>query len=107
MKPEHLRGHVDGLALGVLALGPAHGYAVIQRLRACSDGELDLPEGTVYPALHRLEAAGFVAAEMHEVQGRRRKVYSLTAAGRAELVSQQAQWQRFSVLVTRVLGVPA
>lgn len=107
MRGERLRGHLDGLTLGVLAAGPAHGYAVIERLRESSDGEFDLAEGTVYPALHRLSAAGLLAAEYEYVQGRRRIVYALTEAGRRELATQRAQWSRFSVLVTRVMGAPA
>jgi len=107
MRGDLLRGHLDAVVLGSLAEGPAHGYSVITRLRERSEGELDLAEGTVYPVLHRLDADGFVSAEFVEVQGRRRKVYALTAAGRRELVEQRAQWQRFSAVLTRVIGVPA
>ena len=102
-----LRGHLDALVLGALASGPAHGYAVIVALRDSSDGEFDLAEGTVYPALHRLENQGFLSASLTEVQGRRRKVYELTAAGRRELGEQRADWRRFSMLVTRVIGATA
>jgi PadR family transcriptional regulator PadR len=102
-----LRGHLDGLVLGALASGPAHGYAVIVALRDSSDGEFDLAEGTVYPALHRLEKQGFLSASLNEVHGRRRKVYELTAAGRRELGEQRADWRRFSMLVTRVMGATA
>lgn len=104
---DKLRGHLDALVLGALADGPAHGYEVIGRLRERSAGEFDLAEGTLYPALHRLEAAGLLSAEMSMVGGRRRKVYTVTSAGRAELVEQRVQWQRFSRSVTRVIGASA
>ena len=61
MRPELLKGHLDALLLAVLEPGPQHGYAVIESLRSGSDGALDLPTGTVYPALHRLERAGLIA----------------------------------------------
>lgn len=107
MTGNQLRGHLDGLVLAALAGSPAHGYAAIARLRDASEGAFDLAEGTVYPVLHRLEADGFLAATFVDVQGRRRKVYALTAAGRAELAEQRYQWHRFSVSVTRVIGAPA
>jgi PadR family transcriptional regulator PadR len=104
---DRLRGHLDALVLAALAEGPAHGYAVIGRLRERSEGEFDLAEGTLYPALYRLEKGGLLAASMTEMAGRRRKVYALTAAGRAELVEQRAQWRRFSASMTRVIGATA
>jgi len=107
MKADMLRGHLDALVLSVLASGPAHGYAVIVALRDSSEGVFDLAEGTVYPALHRLEKQGLLNASLSEVQGRRRKVYELTAAGRRELSEQRADWRRFSMLVTRVIGATA
>ncbi|MGH3144020.1 MAG: PadR family transcriptional regulator, partial [Gaiellales bacterium] len=78
-------GHVDGLILAVLADGPRHGYAVIEELRRRSDGVLDFPEGTIYPALYKLEAASAVASSWTVADGRRRRVYRLTAAGRRQL----------------------
>jgi len=107
MKGDRLRGHLDVLVLGALAEGPAHGYGVIVRLRNRSGGEFDLAEGTVYPALHRLAADGLLSAAFIEVQGRRRKVYTLTPAGQRALVEQRSQWHRFSALVTQVIGAPA
>ena len=107
MRGDQLRGHLDALVLASLADGPAHGYEVIVRLRERSDGGFDLPEGSVYPALHRLEADGSLSSGWVEVQGRRRKVYRLTTHGREELSAQRAQWRQFSTLVTRVLGAPA
>ncbi len=107
MRIDRLRGHLDGLVLGALADAPAHGYAVIVALRERSDGEFDLAEGTVYPALHRLESDGFLSATFVEVHGRRRKVYALTATGRRELAAQRSQWYRFSALMSAVIGAPA
>jgi DNA-binding PadR family transcriptional regulator len=107
MKPDQTRGQLDALILAALAHGPAHGYAVISRLHERSEGAFDLPEGTIYPALHRLEAAGHVRSADERVQGRRRRVYALTAAGEAKLDEQRDEWRRFSALVTRMIGAPA
>ncbi|MEV6493372.1 helix-turn-helix transcriptional regulator [Actinoplanes sp. NPDC051633] len=103
MRPDLLKGHLDTLLLAVLEAGPQHGYAIIEALRAGSDGALDLPTGTVYPALHRLERAGLITSEWHTVQGRRRRAYRLTAAGRVALTEQRAVWDQFSAAVTAVL----
>ena len=81
MRPELLKGHLDALLLAVLEPGPQHGYAVIEALRVGSNGALDLPTGTVYPALHRLERAGLIASDWQTVGGRRRRSYHLTPAG--------------------------
>jgi PadR family transcriptional regulator, regulatory protein PadR len=107
MKGDQLRGHLDALVLASLAEGPAHGYCVITRLHERSAGGFDLAEGTVYPALHRLEAEGSLSSSWMRVQGRRRKVYALTAHGKAELSAQRSQWREFSALVTQVLGAQA
>jgi len=107
MKAEKLKGHLDLLLLSVLSRGPGHGYEVIARLKERSDGAFQLPEGTVYPALHRLEGAGLLASSWDVVAGRRRRIYRLTAAGEAALAEQAAQWRDFSGSMTRVLGAPA
>ncbi|HEY8790426.1 MAG TPA: helix-turn-helix transcriptional regulator [Actinopolymorphaceae bacterium] len=107
MRGDQIRGHLDALVLACLDGSPAHGYDVITRLRERSNGELDLAEGTVYPALHRLEADGALTAAWHQVQGRRRKVYSLTAEGHRMLASHRRDWHAFTTLITRVLGAPA
>lgn len=107
MKSDQTRGQLDALILAALAHGPAHGYAVISRLHERSAGAFDLPEGTIYPALHRLEAAGHVRSAGELVQGRRRRVYALTAAGEARLDEQRDEWRRFSALVSRMIGAPA
>jgi len=99
-----VRGHLDLLLLAVLSGGPRHGYAVISDLKARSEGEFDLPEGTVYPALHKLEQAGLVASEWTTVDGRRRRLYALTAAGSTALVDQRDEWRRYADSVTAVLA---
>lgn len=104
MRAEALKGHLDGLLLAVLEAGPAHGYAVIDTLRSGSDGAFDLPTGTVYPALHRLEDVGLITSAWSESRGRRRRVYQLTAEGRRALFEQRTAWQQFSGAVSRVLG---
>jgi PadR family transcriptional regulator PadR len=104
MRPEVLKGHLDALLLAVLETGPQHGYAVIEALRTSSDGALDLPTGTVYPALHRLERAGLIASDWEIVGGRRRRAYHLTPSGHAALGEQRAVWDQFSTAVTAVLG---
>src|SRR6185436_4125833 len=103
MRPELLKGHLDALLLAVLEPGPRHGYAVIESLRAGSNGTLNLPTGTVYPALHRLERAGLIASDWQTVGGRRRRAYHLTAAGHAALTEQRAVWDQFSSAVTTLL----
>lgn len=81
--------------MGVLRHGPAHGYAIIAALRERSAGEFDFPEGTIYPALHRLERSGLIGSEVDLSQGRRRRTYALTARGRKEFAAQKREWQRF------------
>jgi PadR family transcriptional regulator PadR len=107
MRPELLKGHLDALLLAVLEPGRLHGYAVIEAVRTGSSGALDLPTGTVYPALHRLERAGLIASDWETVGGRRRRVYRLTNAGRSALREHRATWERFSTAVTALLAGPA
>jgi len=104
MDRERLKGHLDLLLLSVLAAGPAHGYAVITALRARSGGTFDLPEGTVYPALHRLERAGLLTSSWQDAEGRRRRVYALTADGEAALAAERTEWKRFAGGIGQVLG---
>ena len=100
---ESPKGHLDGMILAVVASAPAHGYAVIEELKQRSGGVFDLPEGTVYPALHRLEAEGMLASAWASAAGRRRRVYRLTRRGRATLGERRSEWHRFSHAVERVL----
>ena len=107
MRAETLRGHLDGMLLAVLETGPCHGYAVIAALESRSDGALDLPTGTVYPALHRLERLGLVSSDWTTVSGRKRRVYALTRSGRSALAHERASWQQFTNVVGKVLDGPA
>src|SRR5436305_12267258 len=97
MEGEMLKGHLDMIVLAALSAGPAHGYAVIQEIRRRSGQAFDLPEGTVYPALHRLEQAGLLTSRWVTAEsGRKRRGYSLTRhCGRA-LTERRAVWQQFS-----------
>lgn len=88
-----LTSNVDLMLMAVLRQGPAHGYAIIADLRERSAGEFDLAEGTIYPALHRLERAGLVESSVDSAQGRRRRTYALTPQGRKEFTSQRHAWQ--------------
>jgi DNA-binding PadR family transcriptional regulator len=87
----------------VLAGGPRHGYALISALRERTGGVLDLPEGSVYPALHRLEDLGLVASEWKPVGGRRRREYRLTRSGSAALAAQRTEWTRLAGAINAVL----
>ena len=104
MKKERIRGHLDTLVLGVLRDQPAHGYDVVAELRDRSGGEFDLPEGTVYPALHRLERQGLLASQWDTGSGRRRRVYHVTADGHRALSRETAEWRRFSTGMNAILG---
>jgi PadR family transcriptional regulator, regulatory protein PadR len=103
MRRETLRGHLDMLLLAVLWSEPGHGYAVIQRLADASGGAFDLPEGTIYPALHRLERQGRLVSREVEFEGRRRRVYEITPTGRVALAEHVDEWQSFSVGIGRTL----
>jgi PadR family transcriptional regulator PadR len=104
MNRERLKGNLDLLLLSVLAAGPAHGYAVISAVRERSEGTFDLPEGTIYPALHRLEDAGLLGSSWADVDGRKRRVYALTDNGAAALAAEQTEWRRFAQGVQAVVG---
>jgi DNA-binding PadR family transcriptional regulator len=104
MRSEALKGHLDLLILSGLHNAPAHGYAVIQRLAAQSEGAFDLPEGTVYPALYRLERTGLLTSDETVVDGRRRRVYRLTPSGEQALGQRIGEWEQFARSVRRTLA---
>src|SRR5499427_9587727 len=105
MEGEMLKGHLDLIVLAALSSGPAHGYAVIQEIQRRSGGAFDLPEGTIYPALHRLEQSGLLNSRWTAGEsGRQRRVYSLTRSGRRALADQRALWQRFKDAIGGLLG---
>ena len=99
-----VKGHLDLVLLSVLRSGPLHGYAVIASMRERSGGELDLPEGTVYPALHKLERSGSVSSRWEIVDGRKRRVYELTAVGTKVLAAERREWRRFASVMSAVVG---
>ena len=103
MRAEELKGHLDAMLLATLEGGPRHGYAVIEALRQSTGGQLDLPTGTIYPALRRLEQAGLIAGTWSVVGGRRRREYQLTPAGVRALSGRRAAWRDFSAIVTAAL----
>src|SRR5262245_47728011 len=105
MEGEMLKGHLDLIVLAALAPGPAHGYAVIEEIRRRSRDAFDLPEGTIYPALHRLEAAGLLAGRWVTADtGRRRRVYTLTRRGERALAERRAVWEQFSDAIGGLLA---
>lgn len=104
MRSGALKGHLDLLVLSVLHNAPAHGYAVIHRLAEHSGGAFDLPEGTIYPALYRLERTGLLTSDESVVDGRRRRVYRLTPTGEQALGERVGEWEQFARSVARTLA---
>jgi len=102
---ELLQGTLDVLILKTLAWGPRHGYGVAKWLEETTNDDLVVEEGSLYPALYRMERKGWIEAEwgMSEL-GRKAKFYTLTRSGRARLKEEVAAWRRFSAAVTKVLG---
>ena len=103
MKPDALRGHLDALILSAVEHEPRHGYAIMEALLERSGGVLDLPTGTLYPALRRLERAGYLRGEWSTVGGRQRRTYRLTATGRRMLASERSEWRDFAAVIESVL----
>src|SRR5438270_11884286 len=106
MRAEGVSGHLDLVLLGVLAASPGHGYAVISELKARTEGVVDLPEGSVYPALHRLEDLGLVVSEWTPVAGRRRRTYRLTSEGHKALAVERREWPRLVSAIDASLAAP-
>jgi transcriptional regulator len=105
MEGEMLKGHLDMIVLAALAAGPAHGYAVIQEIHRRSGGAFALPEGTVYPALHRLEQAGLLGSKWTTAEsGRQRRVYALTKRGTRALAKHREVWRQFSDAIGSLIG---
>jgi transcriptional regulator len=103
-KTDLLQGTLDLLILKVVALGPVHGYGISQRIRQISDRVLQVQQGSLYPALHRLEKRGWLAADWGESEnGRQAKFYRLSAKGRKQLASEEQTWNRLSKAVTLIL----
>ena len=104
MQGEVLKGHLDLLLLAAVAEDPAHGYRIVELLRRRSEGLFDLGEGTIYPALYRLERRGLLASEWNRSSGRRRRVYSLTKRGENMLALKRTEWTRFTGAMQAVLA---
>jgi len=104
-KTEVLKGTLDMLILKVVAFGPIHGYAICQRIQQISRDYFQVPEGSLYPALHRLEDRGWVQSKWEETEtGRDAKFYSLTRTGRKRLSMEMESWQRLSEAVALILS---
>jgi transcriptional regulator len=106
MEGEMLKGHLDMIVLAALAAaGSGHGYAIIEQIKQRSGGAFDLPEGTIYPALHRLEQAGLLNSRWTTADsGRRRRIYTLTKSGTRALAERRAIWKQFSDAIGGLLG---
>ena len=103
-KQDTLQGTLDLLVLTTLKRGPAHGYAIVTHIHSVSNDELRVEEGSLYPALHRMESAGWITAEWAVTDSNRRaRVYSLTRQGRQRLEEEAERWQRLAKAVTKVL----
>ncbi len=103
-RADLLQGTLDLLVLKALLLGPSHGWAISKRIRHLSDDVLDVGQGSLYPALYRLEDQGWISAEWGtSPEGRRAKIYTLTPDGRKQLAAERSAWRLFSAAVDRVL----
>ena len=111
IRGDQLRGHLDGLILATLEPAPAHGWDIAKRLDRDGQGALQLKEGSLYPALYRLEQLGLVSAKWEQDtagrRGPRRRIYQLTAKGRRRLVAARSEWQLFVSVLGNLLGAPA
>ena len=104
MGKENLQGALDLLILKTLQRGPMHGYGIVQRIQQISENALRVEEGSLYPALHRIEQAGWIRADWRMTDARRRaKFYSLTPVGQKQLEQEQENWDRVSSAVAKVL----
>jgi len=102
--PDLMQGTLDLLLLKIIALAPRHGWAISQRLRQVSRGALQVSDGSLYPALHKLEQDGWIQAEWRTSElGRRAKFYQLTRPGRKQLERESANWERLSSAISAVV----
>ncbi|WP_437205649.1 PadR family transcriptional regulator [Planctomicrobium sp. SH664] len=105
MDTKLLAGTIEMLMLEVVSQGPSYGYEIVQTVLNRSGGHFELKEGSLYPALHRLERQKTLESYWTEIDGRRRKYYRITAAGRKALQAKRTEWQAFSGAVDGVLGL--
>jgi len=101
---QGFQGQLDGLLLAILQRGPLHGYAIASELRDRSGGALEVPEGTLYPVLHRLEKEGLIRSHWEKVGGRRRRVYAASPKSQSALRERVESWQRLSGAIDAVFG---
>jgi PadR family transcriptional regulator PadR len=100
-----LQGTLDMLILKAVSLGPLHGYGILLRIQQISKDALQIPQGSLYPALYRLEHRGWIAAEWGESENKRKaKYYRLTAVGRKQLKSERKEWKRLAMAIADVLA---
>src|SRR5205814_8287034 len=105
-KSDLPQGTLDLLILKVVALGPVHGYAIAQRLQQVSRDVVQVPQGSLYPALHRLENRGWLTADWKDTEtGREAKFYRLTRKGRAQLETEAASWERLTEAISLILAM--
>ena len=103
-KTDTLQGTLTLLVLKTLAAGPLHGYAITQRIQSVSEDLLRVEEGSLYPALHRLEESGQLKAQwITKETGRRARIYELTAIGKRQLATEESRWQKITAAITQVL----
>jgi PadR family transcriptional regulator, regulatory protein PadR len=100
---ESFSGHLDLLLLSALQVEPRHGYGVMEHVRRTSGGRFDYPEGTVYPALHRLEEEGLLRSRWSSFEGRRRRIYEVTKRGEKALAGRRQEWELFARGITAVI----
>ena len=105
MDTKLLNGTLEMMMLEVLSQGPSYGYEIVQTVLSRSGGQFELKEGSLYPALHRLERQQLLSSYWTEHEGRRRKYYKLSAAGRKALAARRSEWQAFAQGVNGVLGL--
>ena len=98
-----IKGHLDMLLLAILESEPSHGYKVVQQLKVRSGSAFDLAEGTVYPALHRLESEGLLKSGWETKGGKRRRTYKITRQGKAALSARREDWKGFAEAVSTVI----
>ncbi|MDB4439652.1 PadR family transcriptional regulator [Planctomicrobium sp.] len=105
MDAKLISGMLDLLILETLSPGPSYGYEITQSVLSRSDGKFELKEGSLYPALHRLERNKSLKSFWQEYEGRRRKYYQITAVGKKLLAAKRTEWKQFTVAVNGVLGI--
>ena len=111
IQKDMLRGHLDSLVLSILERSDGHGYDILQRLRVLSTETLQLKEGSLYPALYRLEEAGLIKAswdeELEKKKGPRKRIYSITSKGKKSLARRREEWKQFSTIIGSIMETPS